>query len=126
MKIYDLKLPVELVMLSACSTGLGKEVRGEGLVGMAGGFMDAGWPGVIASLWKVDDRATSELMAKFYQLTLKNNLRPPARFVPPKWNYSANLDGARHSTGPGLSLKGVEVMRLGVLNSANKKLPHFT
>jgi hypothetical protein len=75
MKIYDLKLPVELVVLGACSTCLGKEVRGEGLVGMTRGFMCAGSSRVIASLWKVDDGATSELMAKFYRLMLKNNLR---------------------------------------------------
>jgi CHAT domain-containing protein/predicted negative regulator of RcsB-dependent stress response len=65
--IYNLKLPAELVVLSACQTGLGKEVRGEGLIGLTRGFMYAGAPRVVASLWKVDDRATSELMKRFYQ-----------------------------------------------------------
>jgi CHAT domain-containing protein len=65
--IYNLKLPAELVVLSACQTGLGKEIRGEGLVGLARGFMYAGAPRIVASLWKVDDRATSELMKRFYQ-----------------------------------------------------------
>src|SRR5262249_23725873 len=60
--IYNLKLPAELVVLSACQTALGKEIKGEGLVGLARGFMYAGAPRVVASLWKVDDRATSELM----------------------------------------------------------------
>lgn len=77
-EIYDLKLPAELVVLSACSTGLGKDVRGEGLIGLTRGFMYAGAPRVVASLWKVDDEATAELMAKFYRGMLKNNLRPAA------------------------------------------------
>jgi len=65
--IYNLKLPAELVVLSACQTGLGKEIKGEGLIGLTRGFMYAGATRVVASLWKVDDRATSELMKRFYQ-----------------------------------------------------------
>jgi CHAT domain-containing protein len=65
--IYNLKLPAELVVLSACQTGLGKEIKGEGFVGLTRGFMYAGAPRIVASLWKVDDRATSELMKRFYQ-----------------------------------------------------------
>ncbi len=77
-EIYDLKLPAELVVLSACSTGLGKEVKGEGLIGLTRGFMYAGTPRVVASLWKVDDEATSVLMTHFYRGLLKDNLRPAA------------------------------------------------
>ena len=65
--IYNLKLQAELVVLSACQTGLGKEIKGEGLVGLTRGFMYAGAPRIVASLWKVDDRATSELTKRFYQ-----------------------------------------------------------
>jgi CHAT domain-containing protein len=65
--IYDLKLPVRLVVLSACSTALGREVRGEGLVGLVGGFLSSGTQGVIASYWDVDDAATAELMSRFYR-----------------------------------------------------------
>ena len=65
--VYNLKLSAELVVLSACQTGLGKEIKGEGLIGLTRGFMYAGAPRVVASLWKVDDRATSELMKRFYQ-----------------------------------------------------------
>jgi CHAT domain-containing protein/uncharacterized protein HemY len=65
--IYNLDLSAQLVVLSACNTGLGKEVRGEGLVGIVRGFMYAGAPRVIASLWKVEDEATAELMKHFYQ-----------------------------------------------------------
>ena len=64
--IYNLNLPIELVVLSACSTGLGKDVKGEGLVGIVRGFMYAGAARVVASLWKVDDEATAALMKRFY------------------------------------------------------------
>jgi CHAT domain-containing protein len=75
--IYNLTLSAELVTLSACQTGLGKEIKGEGLVGLTRGFMYAGAPRVVASLWKVDDRATSELMKRFYQGMLgPERLRP--------------------------------------------------
>jgi CHAT domain-containing protein/tetratricopeptide (TPR) repeat protein len=77
--IYNLKLPAELVALSACQTGLGKEIKGEGLIGLTRGFMYAGAPRIVASLWKVDDRATSELMKRFYQGLLgPESLRPAA------------------------------------------------
>lgn len=77
-EVYNLKLPAEVVTLSACETGLGKEIKGEGLVGLTRGFMYAGAPRVVVSLWAVNDRATSELMARFYQKMLKENLRPAA------------------------------------------------
>ena len=76
--IYNLKLSAELVALSACQTGLGKEVKGEGLVGLTRGFMYAGAPRIVASLWKVDDRATSELMKRFYQGMLGPEALRPA------------------------------------------------
>ena len=75
-EIYNLNLPAELVVLSACETGLGKQVRGEGLVGLTRGFMYAGAPRVVVSLWSVSDRATSELMAKFYHKLLTEHARP--------------------------------------------------
>jgi CHAT domain-containing protein/Tfp pilus assembly protein PilF len=77
-EIYNLKLNADLVVLSACQTALGKEVRGEGLIGLTRGFMYAGAPRVVASLWRVDDRATAELMKRFYQGMLKEGLRPAA------------------------------------------------
>ena len=75
--IYNLHLPAELVVLSACDTGLGKDIKGEGLVGLARGFMYAGAARVVASLWKVDDEATSVLMTHFYRLMLEDG-KPPA------------------------------------------------
>jgi CHAT domain-containing protein len=76
--IYNLDLPVELVVLSACNSGLGKQVRGEGLVGIVRGFMYAGAERVVASLWKVDDEATGELMKHFYHEMLEKDLSPAA------------------------------------------------
>jgi hypothetical protein len=76
--IYNLRLESDLVVLSACKTGLGKEIKGEGLVGLTRGFLYAGAPRVVASLWKVDDRATAELMKLFYQRMLRDGLRPAA------------------------------------------------
>jgi CHAT domain-containing protein len=76
--IYNLKLPVDLVVLSACQTALGKEVKGEGLIGLTRGFMYAGAKRVMASLWKVDDRATAELMTRFYEGMLGNQHLSPA------------------------------------------------
>jgi CHAT domain-containing protein len=72
--IYGLHLNAELVTLSACRTALGREIRGEGLVGLARGFMAAGAARVVASLWSVEDRATAELMANFYAAMLKGHL----------------------------------------------------
>lgn len=76
--IYGLHLDADLVVLSACRTALGKEIRGEGLVGLTRGFMYAGAARVLASLWSVEDRATAELMATFYRGMLRDGLSPAA------------------------------------------------
>lgn len=76
--IYHLDLPVQLVVVSACRTGIGKQVRGEGLIGLTRGFMHAGARSVVVSLWKVDDEATAEFMTRFYSHMLGKNKLPPA------------------------------------------------
>jgi len=76
--IFNLNWQAELVVLSACQTGLGEIVRGEGLIGFTRGLMYAGTPRVVTSLWDVDDTATATLMTKFYTKMLQQNLRPAA------------------------------------------------
>lgn len=76
--IFNLRLPAELVVLSACQTGQGQEVKGEGIIGLTRGFMYAGATRVLVSLWKVDDQATAELMKRFYRGVLKERLTPAA------------------------------------------------
>jgi len=60
-------LTADLVVLSACQTALGKAVQGEGLIGLTRGFFFAGAARTVASLWKIDDEASAELMKRFYQ-----------------------------------------------------------
>jgi len=77
-EIYNLKLRAELVVLSACQTGVGKDIRGDGLASLTRGFMYAGAPRVLVSLWDVSDRGTTELMVRFYHGILKEGMRPAA------------------------------------------------
>jgi len=72
--VYGLRLGAEMVVLSGCQTALGREVKGEGLVGLTRGFMYAGVPRVVSSLWRVPDEATAELMTRFYNGHLKAGL----------------------------------------------------
>jgi CHAT domain-containing protein len=73
-EIFKLKLAADVVVLSACQTGLGKDVKGEGLIGLTRGFMYAGAPRVVVTLWSVDDVATAELMTRFYRSMLRENM----------------------------------------------------
>jgi len=86
-EVFNLHLGSPLVMLSACETGLGKEKRGEGVMGLTRAFMYAGAPTVGVSLWSVADKSTSELMADFY----KRLLGAPSG--------SASTTASRSSTG---------------------------
>ena len=88
--IYNLELQADLVTLSACQTALGQEIRGEGLVGLTRGFMYAGAARVLASLWSVDDRATSVLMKSFYRHMITGGLSPAAAL------RTAQSEMARH------------------------------
>lgn len=99
--LYSLKLNADLVVLSACQTGLGKEVDGEGIIGLTRGFMFAGAGSVVSSLWKVEDAATAELMKRFYRAMLKENQLPSAALrtaqnelrVIPRWRNPNNWAG---------------------------------
>jgi len=76
--IYTTRLSADLVVLSACQTGLGKEVRGEGLLGLTRAFLYAGAPRVVVSLWNVNDRATADLMTTLYRGMLRQGKTPAA------------------------------------------------
>jgi CHAT domain-containing protein/tetratricopeptide (TPR) repeat protein len=76
--IYNMNLTADLVVLSACQTALGKDIKGEGLIGLARAFMYAGSTRVVASLWQAEDRATAVLMGHFYENLLAKKLSVPA------------------------------------------------
>ncbi len=77
-EIYNLRLSADLVVLSACQTGLGREIRGEGLISFTRAFFYAGAPRLIVSLWNVNDQATATLMTAFYRRLLREGKRPAA------------------------------------------------
>jgi CHAT domain-containing protein len=76
--IHRLKLPVDLVVLSACRTGLGKDARGEGLLSLTRGFLASGASRVMVTLWSVEDQATAEIMSRFYSRMLGRQPMSPA------------------------------------------------
>ncbi|MBX7221065.1 MAG: CHAT domain-containing protein [Blastocatellia bacterium] len=76
--LFNLNWPAEVVTLSACQTGLGAEVKGEGLIGLTRGLMYAGARRVVVSSWNVSDQATAAFMTEFYRGMLKDKLRPAA------------------------------------------------
>lgn len=104
--IYNLQLAADLVVLSACQTALGEEIRGEGLIGLTRGFMYAGVPRVLATLWTVQDRASMELMDRFYQGMLRDGERPAAAIR----NAQLSLLERQHFSAPyywaGFELQG--------------------
>ena len=75
-EIYNLDLRSELVVLSACETATGKEMRGEGLMSLTHGFLHAGARRVVSTLWRIDDRATAKLMTHFYRGVLRDGSSP--------------------------------------------------
>ncbi|MEA5462506.1 CHAT domain-containing protein [Leptothoe sp. PORK10 BA2] len=76
--MFNLKLSAEWVVLSACQTGRGEQIRGEGIIGLSRGFMYAGAERVAVSLWNVNDEATANLMTEFYRYLLEENQSPAA------------------------------------------------
>lgn len=104
--IYSLHLDADLVVLSACQTALGKEIRGEGLIGLTRGFMDAGAARVLASLWSVEDRATAGLMGGFYSAMLRDKLSPAAALRRAQLKMAASPGRRSPYFWAGFSLQG--------------------
>ena len=97
--IYNLSLPAELVVLSACETGLGKEVTGEGLDGLTRAFMYAGARRLVVSLWNVNDKATAVLMQRLYAEMLRSNKTPAAALRAAQIEMLRSNNGSRLITG---------------------------
>jgi CHAT domain-containing protein len=97
--IYNLRLSADLVVLSACETAIGKQIKGEGLMSMVRGFMYSGTPRVLASLWKVDDDGTAELMTEFYSQLLKFNSTPSKALQQAQIKLIGRKTRISHSTG---------------------------
>lgn len=83
--IFNMQLDASLVVLSACQTGVGEEIPGEGIVGLSRGFMYAGTPRLLMSLWQVDDAATAEFMTRFYKNLLEEKQTAAAALKETQW-----------------------------------------
>lgn len=105
-EIYELDLPVDLVVLSACRTALGRHVRGVGILGLARGFFYAGASRLLLSLWDVDDEATAVLMEHFYDSLLVDQLSPSAALRKAQLTLSSNPQWAHPYYWAGFVLQG--------------------
>ena len=107
-ELYNLELQADLVVLSACNTGFGKWVRGEGVMSLARGFAFAGCPSVAMSLWEVNDQATSELMEYFYA-GLAQGLSKDEALRQAKLSYLESVDELRAHpfSGPALCFREI-------------------
>lgn len=104
--IYNLSLPVDMVVLSACETALGKDAKGEGLIGLTRGFMYAGASRVVASLWAVNDVATAKLMASFYRAMEEDHLPAAAALRKAQLDVRRNKRWANPYYWAGFELQG--------------------
>jgi len=90
-EIYNLKLNAEMAVLSSCNSGFGKMQKGEGMMSLARGFIYAGCPSIVMTLWQVADKSSSELMTSFYKYLRKGKSKQEAmRFA--KIDYLENAD----------------------------------
>jgi CHAT domain-containing protein len=96
-EVFNLKLGSPLVILSACETGLGKEKRGEGVMGLTRAFMYAGAPTVGVSLWSVADKSTAELMTDFYKRLLTRSATPTRPSAAMREAQLAMIAGKKYS-----------------------------
>jgi CHAT domain-containing protein/Tfp pilus assembly protein PilF len=93
-EVFNMNLNADLVVLSACNTGLGRIRRGEGVIGISRAFLYAGVPSMMASLWSVDDQSTSIIMKNFYEhLQAGSNKRQALRLA--KIDYLTSSEGVK-------------------------------
>lgn len=104
--VYNLEIGADLVTLSACQTARGKEVFGEGILGLAHGFLYAGAPRLVASLWKVDDLASARFMSRFYKGMLEQGLSPAAALRKAQIYLQNSRDWAAPYYWAGFTLQG--------------------
>ena len=90
-EIYNLKLNAQMTVLSACNSGFGKMQRGEGMMSLARGFIYAGCPSIIMTLWQVADKSSSELMTSLYKYLKKGKSKQEAMRLA-KVDYLAHAD----------------------------------
>lgn len=105
-EIYRRRFRADLVVLSACETGLGPHVQGEGPVGMTRAFLHAGAKRVVVSLWNVDERSTTELMTRFYRHMLRDKLSPAEALRSAQLSMAADPRFGRSSTWKAFVLQG--------------------
>jgi len=120
--IYNMDLSAELTVLSACQTALGKDIQGEGFVGLTHGFISAGSRSVIASLWKVDDRATAALMEDLYQSMLQKGMSPAAALRAAKLKVMQDKRWSAPYYWAGFVVQGEYTNHITVENNSRRNL----
>jgi CHAT domain-containing protein/tetratricopeptide (TPR) repeat protein len=120
--IYSLDLSAELTVLSACQTALGKDIKGEGLIGLTHSFMSAGSNTVVATLWKVDDKATYVLMGDFYKSMLEKDMSPAAALRSAKLKMMRDKQWSAPYYWAGFVLQGEYANRIVVDHHSSLRL----
>ncbi|HET6979307.1 MAG TPA: CHAT domain-containing protein [Pyrinomonadaceae bacterium] len=120
--IYSLDLSAELTVLSACQTALGKDIKGEGLIGLTHSFMSAGSNTVVATLWEVDDKATAVLMADFYEAMLQKGMSPAAALRSAQLRMIRDKQRSAPYYWAGFVLQGEYANRIVVDNNSSLRL----
>lgn len=129
-EIYNMRLNADLVVLSACNTGMGKLSKGEGLISLGRGFMYAGVPTLVMTLWSIDDKSGSQLMTKFYEYLDKGNSEAealrlakidflkkadPMKAHPYFWAGYVSVGKENHYQTPGFFVSNVWLLALSVI-----------
>lgn len=120
--IYNMDLSAELTVLSACQTALGKDIKGEGFVGLTHSFISAGSKSVVASLWKVDDRATAALMEDLYQSMLQKGMSPAAALRAAKLKVMQDKRWSNPYYWAGFVVQGEYTNHINIETNSRRKL----